>query len=165
MILIFGREARREFDSILKWWFGCAVLLGVALPLLAAAALWLAGYYSPDMSASDFAWSFMRGVQEPVLMSVAGLHLFGTLATFIAYGFGADMSALLFSGGGAIVAALIAVSAALVGLAFRAAALIRVEAGFAARRAQAAFRLPTFRPSRAGLLRASNPAGAVPRLE
>ena len=165
MILIFGREIRREFESALKWWFGCAVLLGVALPLLAAVALWLGALHSPGVSASDLAWGFMRDVREPMIMTVAGLHLFGTLATLVGYGFVVEMSALLFSGGGALLAALIAVSAALLGLARLAAALIRVETGFAARRAEFALRFPTFRPSRAGLLRASNPAGAVPRRE
>ena len=164
MIFIFGREIRREFDSILKWWFGCAVLLGVALPLLAAVALWFGALHSPGVSASDLAWGFMRDVREPMIMTVAGLHLFGTLATLIGYGFVVEMSALLFSGGGMFLAALIAVSSALLGLAFLAAA-IRVETGFAARRAEFALRFPTFRPSRAGLLRSSNPAGAVPRLE
>ena len=164
MVLIFGRRIRREFDAILKWWFSCAILLGVALPLTAAASLWLAGHFSPEISASDSAWAFMRDVREPIVMSVAGLHLFGTLATLVGYGFAVEMSSLLFSGGGAILAALIAASASLIGLAFRAVAL-RVELGATARRAEAAFRFPTFRPSRAGLLRASNPAGAVPRLE
>ena len=109
----------------------------------------------------------MLDVREPMVSAVAGLHLFGALATFIAYGFGVETSALLFSGGGALLIALTAVSALLVGRTFRAFAFIlRAALGEDARAAAFERRFPTFFfPSRTGLSRASNPAGAAPRLE
>ena len=163
MISIFHSDVRREFRSIIKLWFGCAIAMGVAFPIIAAFALAWVGF-AMGASPSDLAWTFLRDSQEPMLLAVSALHFFGVVAVFVGYGFGVEISSLLFSGGGSILAALIAVSAALIGLAFRAATL-RVELGIAARRADFALGFPTFRPSRAGLLRASNPAGAVPRLE
>jgi len=167
MILVFDKEIRRQFDGILKWWFGCAILLGVAMPLLVAAAIWLTGLFFDGVSASDLAWGFLRDVREPMVASVAGLHLFGTLAVFVAYGFVVEMSALLFSGGGAfLVALIIAVSVSLIALASLAVALRGALGEDDARRAAFARRFPAFSfPSRTGLSRASNPAGAVPRLE
>ena len=163
MISIFHSGARRDFRDLIKLWFGCAIAMGVAFPIIAALALAWVGF-AMGASPSDLAWTFLRDSQEPMLLAVSALHFFGIIAVFIGYGFVVEMSSLLFSDGGALLAALIAVSAALVGLAFRAAAL-RVPLGIAARRAVFALGIPTFRPSRAGLLRASNPAGAVPRLE
>lgn len=169
MIQVFSGDVRRDFAGILKWWFTCAVLLGAAMPLLAAAAIWLTvfAFFADGAAASDLAWGFMRDVREPMVAAVAGLHLFGALATFIAYGFVVETSALLFSGGGAFLIALTAVSALLVGRAFRAFAFIlRAALGEDARAAAFARRFPTFFfPSRTGLSRASNPAGAAPRLE
>ena len=163
MVSIFSSDIRREFPNLLKWWFGCAIVMGAAFPLIAAVSLGAVGY-AMGLSAPDVAWAFLRDSQEPMLMAVGGLHFFGMVAVFIGYGFAVEISSLLFSGGGLLLAALLAVSASLIGMAFSAAAF-RVEFGASARRAEAALRFPAFRPSRAGLLRASNPAGAVPRLE
>ena len=167
MILIFDRETRRDFEGLLKWWFSCAALLGVAMPLLAAAAIWLTAFFVGGASASELAWSFLSDVRDPMVASVAGLHLFGALATFIAYGFAVEMSALLFSGGGSFLAALIAVGVLIVGLASRAAVFLAALGDESARRAAFTRRFPAFffLPGRTGLLRASNPAGAAPRRE
>lgn len=166
MISIFSSDIRREFPNLLKWWFGCAAVMGVAFPLIAAVSLGALGY-AMGLSAPDVAWTFLRDSQEPMLMAVAGLHLFGVVAVFIGYGFVVEISSLLFSGGGSMLVSLIVLSVSLAALAASRAVAIRVStsAGAAARRAEFALGFPAFRPSRAGLLRASNPAGAVPRLE
>ena len=166
MISVFSSDIRREFPNLLKWWFGCAIAMGVAFPLIAAVSLGALGY-AMGLSAPDVAWAFLRDSQEPMLMAVAGLHLFGVVAVFIGYGFVVEISSLLFSGGGSMLVSLIVLSVSLAALAASRAVAIRVSpsAGAAVRRAEFALGFPAFRPSRAGLLRASNPAGAVPRLE
>ena len=164
MIHVFDRKIRSQFNDLLRWWFGCAILLGVAMPLLAAVALGMTAHFA-GISASDLAWGFLSDVREPMIASVAGLHLFGALATFIAYGFVVEMSALLFSGGGAFIVALIAASASLIALASCVAILRSALGGDAARHAAFALKFPVFFPDRTGLLRGSNPAGAAPRLE
>ena len=166
MISVFNSDIRREFPNLLKWWFGCAAVMGVAFPLIAAVSLGALGY-AMGLSAPDVAWAFLRDSQEPMLMAVAGLHLFGVVAVFIGYGFVVEISSLLFSGGGSMLVSLIVLSVSLAALAASRAVAIGVSpSGVMPRFAGFALGLfPAFRPSRAGLLRASNPAGAVPRLE
>ena len=165
MVSIFNSDIRREFPNLLKWWFGCVAVMGVAFPLIAAVSLGALGY-AMGLSAPDVAWTFLRDSQEPMLMAVAGLHLFGVVAVFIGYGFVVEISSLLFSGGGSMLVSLIVLSVSLAALAAsRAVAIRAAPSGGMPRFAGFALGFPAFRPSRAGLLRASNPAGAVPRLE